>query len=72
MGMRSEVSPSSPDMILSTRLAETIGVGGDLPGLVQRLRGVEAVLANLDRAIAVYRPSNVKVTSEQVRELGLK
>jgi site-specific DNA recombinase len=52
----------------ATRLAEAIGVGGDLPSLVQRLRGVEAELASVNRAIAAFRPSNVKVTSEQVRE----
>ena len=56
----------------AARLAEAVGMGGDMPSLVQRLRTVEAELKKLDHAIATYRPRNLNITEEQVRGHVLK
>ena len=54
------------------RLAEAIGLGGDLQSLIQRLRTVESEIKKLDYALAAYRRPSLKVTAEQVREHVLK
>ncbi len=52
----------------AARLAEAIGMGGDLPSLLQRLRSVESAIKKLEIAIEAYRPISMKVTTEQIRE----
>jgi hypothetical protein len=52
----------------AARLAQAIETGGDLPSLVQRLRAVEAQIAELDQAIQAYRPVNLQLTGDQIRE----
>jgi hypothetical protein len=54
------------------RLAEAIGVGGDLPSLLERLRDVEKQVAEVERTTIAYRPRNLDLKAEQIRELVLK
>jgi flagellar motor component MotA len=42
----------------AARLAEAIGMAGEFPSLIERLRSVESEISALGRTIAAYRPVN--------------
>ena len=52
----------------AARLTDAIAVGGEMTSLVERLRMVEAESSRLEHAMKAYRPINLKVTAEQIRE----
>jgi nicotinic acid mononucleotide adenylyltransferase len=56
----------------AARLAEAIGVGGDMSSLLERLREVEKQVAEVERTIVAYRPRDLDLKAEQIRELVLK
>ena len=58
--------------VQAARLAEAIGMGGDMKSLIERLRTVEAEAMRLDQAIATHGPRKVNITSEKIREQVLK
>jgi len=56
----------------AARLAEVIGMGGDLPSLMHRLRDVESEIKRLDQVVAQSQPTNLKMPVHQVREHVLR
>jgi len=49
-------------------LTQAIETGGELRSLTNRLSEIENQIAGLDRAIAEFRPLNLKITTELLRE----
>ena len=52
----------------AARLTEAIGMGGNLPTLVQKLQEVQREIEQADRGIAVQRPRNIELKPGQVRD----
>ena len=56
----------------AARLTDAIGMGGNLPTLVQKLQEVQREIEDAEKSIAVQRPRNIELKPGQVRDYVVK
>jgi site-specific DNA recombinase len=56
----------------AARFTEAIGLGGNIPTLVQKLQEIEREAQAIDRAITTQRPRNIELKPDQIRDAVMK